>query len=380
MAEKPHPTPKSQTGKTCWHSIYPFQAISISSNFGSAGRKAPPPPQGAEQGKLFDIRSILFVQFPATFAQLAEKLPLPKRDTFSYKEYYPKWKTTCQLRRPSSYYCLPNLPKERYSDATHENRLFCAQNVPGTSSSQSPLDRLLSYYHPFGRWKPLIGLFHLQIRCWIFSLEISIHWVFRKKDPYLKQALSQKTLSRKGAHFQKKQVFCSLERSQLGTQCKNQVMQSWEQSIGYTMIKPGHMVLKVVNWAHNTKIRSYGLESCQLGTQYKNQVIWSWKQSIGYTIQKSGHMVLKAVNWVQNDKLGKMVLKGVIWVHYAKIRPYGLERSQLCTQWLSDQTFEAKWHFSLKIRYFSSFSLKIGPFSCILSDNARISKDPYPLG
>ena len=28
-------------------------------------------------------------------------------------------------------------------------------------------------------------------------------------------------------------------------------------------------------------------------------------------------------------KLGQMVLKGVIWVHNAQIRPYGLERSQL---------------------------------------------------
>ena len=32
-------------------------------------------------------------------------------------------------------------------------------------------------------------------------------------------------------------------------------------------------------------------------------------------------------------KLGQMVLKGVNWVHNAKIRSYGLERSQLCTQW-----------------------------------------------
>ena len=28
-------------------------------------------------------------------------------------------------------------------------------------------------------------------------------------------------------------------------------------------------------------------------------------------------------------KLGQMVLKGVTWVHNAKIRSYGLERSQL---------------------------------------------------
>ena len=30
------------------------------------------------------------------------------------------------------------------------------------------------------------------------------------------------------------------------------------------MIKLGHMVLKRVNWVHNTKIRSYGLERNQL--------------------------------------------------------------------------------------------------------------------
>ena len=31
-------------------------------------------------------------------------------------------------------------------------------------------------------------------------------------------------------------------------------------------------------------------------------------------------------------KLGQMVLKGVNWVHNAKTRSYGLERSQLGTQ------------------------------------------------
>ena len=61
-------------------------------------------------------------------------------------------------------------------------------------------------------------------------------------------------------------------------------------------------------------------------------------------------MVLKGVNWVHNIKLGQMVLKGVNWVHNdkislngierksigvynAKIRSYGLEMSQLGTQW-----------------------------------------------
>ena len=42
-----------------------------------------------------------------------------------------------------------------------------------------------------------------------------------------------------------------LERSQLGTQCKNS----------------GHMVLKGANCVHNDKMRSNGLERSQLGTQ-----------------------------------------------------------------------------------------------------------------
>ena len=58
------------------------------------------------------------------------------------------------------------------------------------------------------------------------------------------------------------------------------------------------MVLKGVNWVHNTKkekIRSYGLEESQFG-----------------------YIMIKFV---------QMVLKGANWVHSAKIRPYGLERS-----------------------------------------------------
>ena len=39
--------------------------------------------------------------------------------------------------------------------------------------------------------------------------------------------------------------------------------------------KFGQMVLKGVNWVHNAKIRSNGLERSQLGTQYKNQFKWS---------------------------------------------------------------------------------------------------------
>ena len=72
-----------------------------------------------------------------------------------------------------------------------------------------------------------------------------------------------------------------------------------KESIGYTIQKMGHMVLKGFNWVHNDKISSSGLERSQLGTQYKK---------------------------------GQMVLKGVIWVHNDKIRSNGCERSQLDTK------------------------------------------------
>ena len=131
-----------------------------------------------------------------------------------------------------------------------------------------------------------------------------------------------------------------LERSNLCTQCKNQIKWSWKESIGYTIQKSGHMVLKGLIW----------FEMSNLGTQNKHQVKWSWKESIVYTITKLGWMVLKAVNCVHNNKhqvklswkqsigytmikLGHMVLKGVNCVHNNKIRSNGLERSQLGTQW-----------------------------------------------
>ena len=40
------------------------------------------------------------------------------------------------------------------------------------------------------------------------------------------------------------------------------------------MGKSGKMVLKGVNWVDNEKIGYNGLERTQLGTQSKNQVIW----------------------------------------------------------------------------------------------------------
>ena len=44
------------------------------------------------------------------------------------------------------------------------------------------------------------------------------------------------------------------------------------------MIKLGQMVLKEVNWVHNDKISSNGLERSKLGTQCKNQVKWCLKE------------------------------------------------------------------------------------------------------
>ena len=41
------------------------------------------------------------------------------------------------------------------------------------------------------------------------------------------------------------------------------------------MIKLGQMVLKGVNLVHNDKIRLTCIERSQLGIQCKNQVIWS---------------------------------------------------------------------------------------------------------
>ena len=41
------------------------------------------------------------------------------------------------------------------------------------------------------------------------------------------------------------------------------------------MTKFAQMVLKVVNWVHNDKIRSYGLQRSNLCIQCKNQIKWS---------------------------------------------------------------------------------------------------------
>ena len=76
----------------------------------------------------------------------------------------------------------------------------------------------------------------------------------------------------KGVNLLQNAKICSngLVRSQLsklGTQCENQVIWSQKESIEYTLIKLGQMLLKRVNCVHNDKICSNGLESSQLGTQ-----------------------------------------------------------------------------------------------------------------
>ena len=63
------------------------------------------------------------------------------------------------------------------------------------------------------------------------------------------------------------------------------------------------MVLKGANWVHIDKIMSNGLERSQLGTQFKNQVIWSWKQSIRYVMIKLGQIVFKGIIRVHNEEI-----------------------------------------------------------------------------
>ena len=115
---------------------------------------------------------------------------------------------------------------------------------------------------------------------------IWVNWVFNGK-------IRSNGIERSQLGTQYKIRSYGLERSQLGTHWYNKVKWSWKESIVYTMIKLGQLVLKGINRVHNDKIRSNGLERSQLGTQCKNQVIWYWKESIGYTMVKLGQMVLK---------------------------------------------------------------------------------------
>ena len=89
------------------------------------------------------------------------------------------------------------------------------------------------------------------------------------------------------------------------------------------------MVLKGVNWVHNDKISLNGIERSQLGIQCKNQVIWSSNESIGYPMIKwswKESIEKTMIQW------GQMVLKCVNRIHNDKIRSNGLERSQLGKQ------------------------------------------------
>ena len=110
------------------------------------------------------------------------------------------------------------------------------------------------------------------------------------------------------------------------------------------------MVLKGLNWVHNDKIRLNGIKRSQLGTQCKNQVIWTWKRSqlgtqckiqviwswkgwIGYPMIKSDQMVLKGVNKVHSDKIGSNGLERSQLGTQLLNEANALERSQLGTQW-----------------------------------------------
>ena len=80
----------------------------------------------------------------------------------------------------------------------------------------------------------------------------------------------------------------------------------WPESIVYTIIKLGQMVLRGVKKAIRSNLGTQYKNqvkwswNSQLGTQCKNQLIWSWKESIVYTIIKLGQMVLKGISWVHN--------------------------------------------------------------------------------
>ena len=55
-------------------------------------------------------------------------------------------------------------------------------------------------------------------------------------------------------------------KKSIGYILENWVEGSWKESIWYTMIKLGQMVLKGVIWIHNYKIKSNGLEKIPMGT------------------------------------------------------------------------------------------------------------------
>ena len=98
------------------------------------------------------------------------------------------------------------------------------------------------------------------------------------------------------------------------------------------MQKSDYMVLKGVNWLHNDKIRSNVLERSNLGTQNKNQVISSRKESIGYTMTKLGQMVLKGVIWAHSTKIRSFGLERSQLGTICKTKNYiegKLKRSQL---------------------------------------------------
>ena len=57
--------------------------------------------------------------------------------------------------------------------------------------------------------------------------------------------------------------------------------------------------------------------------------------------------------------LGKMVFKGVNWVHNTKIRSYGLKRSKLCTQLGHMVLKRVNWVHNTKIKSHGSEMSKL---------------------
>ena len=63
------------------------------------------------------------------------------------------------------------------------------------------------------------------------------------------------------------------------------------------MIKLDHIVLKGVICVYNVKIRSNGIERSQLGTQYKNQGHMVLKGDIWFEISNLGTQYKHQVKW-----------------------------------------------------------------------------------
>ena len=85
LAEKP--SPSSKRGKQFWEWIYPFYAIS--SNFGSGGRKAPPP--HSERGKIVRLNLSISCNFQQLWFSWQKKPPFPHTPQQPKREKFWDW-------------------------------------------------------------------------------------------------------------------------------------------------------------------------------------------------------------------------------------------------------------------------------------------------